>query len=146
VTDASSPGFGRSSSTGAHGAFWRRTSAPQPLERNIRLDLHQQLEGHRCAILELQLLDARVGDRLEVLLVDGGAPAVGHQVLKHALADRVAVRGLPLGGLDPIHRDLDPEGGLAGLFLDLADLDVVHADAHHLQSTRGPQGATRGRI
>jgi hypothetical protein len=105
------------------------------------------------------------------LLVDGGAPAVGHQVLKHALADRVAVllahhverrfalaepghadalgpvgRGLPLGGLDPIHRDLDPEGGLAGLFLDLADLDVVHADAHHLQSTRGPQGATRGRI
>jgi hypothetical protein len=162
VTDASSPGFGRSSSTGAHGAFWRRTS---------RLDLHQQLEGHRRAVLELELLDARVGDRFEVLLVHGGTPAVGHQVLKHALTDRFAVllahdvercfalaeprhadalgpvgRGLSLGGLDPIHGDLDPEGGLAGLFLDLVDLDVVHADAHHLQSTRGGQGTTRGRI
>ncbi len=120
-------------------------------ERDGRLHLHQHLELERRAGLELEVPDARVGDRLDGLALARRLPALPDQLLEHRLADGVVValahhghRGLAgaeageadpglvvpdrlrLGGLDPVegHGHLQgpaPRVGRGGL-----DGDVGH--------------------
>ena len=92
-----------STAAGVTGAT-RRLSENPPVcfsdDRRPHLDVKFELDG--AVRLELEVVDVRFGDRLEVLGGPGCFPALPDQLLEHRLADCVAeplpdhrLRGLP---------------------------------------------------
>ena len=105
------------------------------LEGDLGPDLDEELELEGAPLLELEVPDAGVGDRLQVLGGPGGIPALPDDLLQRGLLDGlveplpddglgglpraepgqpraagVERHGLVLGGLDPVHRHRDVQG------------------------------------
>ena len=146
----------------------RRCSVKPPvrLELDLGTDLDMELEFDRPAGLELEIVDVRLGDRLELLAGLGRFPALPDHLFQHGLPDGVTepLANHPLGGVSlpeagqagplpvvlerlvlrlahPVHRDrhLERLGGF--VFLGLYDRYVRHGRQFSLPQGEGAVGA-----
>jgi len=71
------------------------------VQLDLGTDFDVELEFDRAAGLELEIVDVRLGDRLELLAGLGRFPALPDHLFKHSLPDGVtkALANHPFGGV-----------------------------------------------
>ena len=133
---------------------------------DLGTDFDVELEFDRPAGLELEIVDVRLGDRLELLAGLSRFPALPDHLFQHGLPDRVSepLADHPLGGVslpeagqagplpvvleslvlrlaNPVHRDRDLERLGGCVFLGFYDRDVRHGRQFSLPQGEGAVGA-----